>query len=93
MNTQTKVLHALLALILTLSIVVLTGHSYSHEQPDLSSCQLCIQHGNSNNAIVPEASFVYVVTILESFKQGEQPASPATNDFYHQPSRAPPQLT
>jgi hypothetical protein len=92
MNTQNQTIHILLALMLTVSIVVLSGHNYSHSRVNLTSCQLCIHHGNSDNAITLEIDKVFFAPVLATFIQIHQPEPPANTDFYHQPSRAPPRF-
>ena len=92
MNTRNQTIHILLALMLTVSIVVLSGHKYSHSRVDLASCQLCIHHGNSGNAITLEIDEVFFAPVLATLIQIHQPEPPANTDFYHQPSRAPPRF-
>jgi len=93
MNKQRQTLHILLALMVIVSIVVLSGHNYSHTQPDITSCELCIQHGNSSSAILAEIDAVFATLLPGTFIQNRHPSLPAYTDFYHQPSRAPPHFT
>ena len=92
MNKRRQILHILLALIVTVSIVVLSGHNYSHNLSDLTSCELCIHHGNSGSAIAAQIDAVFATLLPGTYTQNYQPTLPANTDFYHQPSRAPPRF-
>jgi hypothetical protein len=93
MNRHQQILHILLALMITISVVVLSGHNYSHAQSDITTCELCIHHGNSSSAILAEINAVFATQLPGTFIQIRHPSLPANTDFYHQPSRAPPRFT
>ena len=90
MNKRQQLLHMLLALLIVVSIVVINGHNYSHSQAELTSCQLCVHHGSSNDAIAPEIDSVYFAPVLATIIQTKPPVQLANNNFYSQLSRAPP---
>lgn len=93
MNRQRQTLHILLALMVAVSIVVLSGHNYSHTQSELTSCELCIHHGNSGATVPAEIDTVFETELPDTFIQNHPPTRPTYTDFYHQPSRAPPGIT
>jgi hypothetical protein len=90
MNKRKRTMHLLLTMLLMVSVVVLSGHNYSHSQQDLTTCQLCIHHGSSGSGTLPDVDVVFIATIPATFSQDHQALLPANTDFYRQPSRAPP---
>jgi len=93
MNRSRQILHLLLAFMVITSIVVMTGHNYSHVPSEISTCELCIHHGNSNSAVETETHTVFLVPPADSFVQNHQPVLAQNIDYFHQPSRAPPRST
>jgi hypothetical protein len=90
MSKQLKLPKLILALLFTVSVMVLSSHNYSHAQTEFSSCQLCIHHGNTDGFASAEPHAFVVVTVPNFVFQIQQPQIPSNTDLYHQPSRGPP---
>jgi len=93
MTIRRQSLHILLALMITVSMVVLSGHNYSHARSDISSCELCVHHGNSNSAIAAEIATIFATPLAGPFIQSHHLTLQANTDFYRPPCRAPPRIT
>ena len=90
MNKRHKALHLLLALLVAVSVVAMSGHNFSHTQSDLAPCQLCINHDNSGKAIAAEFGILSNLSGPAAWVQSVQSAQPAISIFYHPPTRGPP---
>jgi len=90
MNKRHKALNMLLAMLVAVSIVVMSGHNFNHVQSDLASCQLCINHDNVGKAIAAEFGFFSTLSGPAAWVQNVQSAQPAISIFYYPPTRGPP---
>ena len=90
MNKRHKSLHILLALLVAISVVTMSGHNFSHTQSDLAPCQLCVKHDNSAKAIAAEFGHLSTLSGPAAWVQNVQSAQPATSILYHPPTRGPP---
>lgn len=91
MSRPNKILSLMLTLVVAFSLVFLTAHSYSHQNSELTSCHLCIQHGNSGHAITSSDSTPGVLILESAPIQTTQIVSALVATHYRLQARAPPQ--
>jgi hypothetical protein len=92
MKSPNKILSLMLTLVVAFSLVILTAHSYSHQNTELTSCQLCIQHGNSGHAITPSENTPSVFHSDTPFQATLKIVSAVFSAHYRLPVRAPPSI-
>jgi len=80
----------MLALVVAFSLVFLTAHGYSHQSAELTSCHLCIQHGNSGHAITSSDSSLSVFMLESAPIQTAPVVSAVVAPHYRLKARAPP---
>lgn len=90
MSRPDKILRLMLTLVVAFSLVFLTAHSYSHQNAELTSCHLCIQHGNSGHAIVSSDSTLGVFKLEPTPIQTPQVVAAVVATCYRIQARAPP---
>ena len=77
-------------MLVTISIVAMSGHNFVHVQTDLASCQLCINHDNSGKAITAEPGVVSALSGPSAWVLNDQSAQPAISILNQPPTRGPP---
>ena len=93
MNKRHKSLHMLLALLVAVSIVAMSGHNFSHTQSERASCELCINHDNPGKAIAAEFGVLSTLSVPAAWVQNVQSAQPTTSILFQPPTRGPPAFT
>ncbi len=90
MNKRHLVYKILLALLLTSSYVILSGHISSHTPSNTTTCVLCFSHGSAASAIPVAGTPIAVMPVTTGQYTPFYTAHLQMGFIAHNPARAPP---